>query len=72
MREPGLRNKVAIVTGGAAGLGHATARRFAEEGCRVAVWDVHDRGAIRHSPTRSSASWTLPTGHQSNRPCRTC
>ena len=41
MRESGLRNKVAIVTGGAAGLGQATARRFADEGCRVAIWDVH-------------------------------
>ena len=40
MRDTGLRNRVVIVTGGAAGLGLATARRFAEEGCRVAIWDV--------------------------------
>jgi 3-oxoacyl-[acyl-carrier protein] reductase len=42
MIETGLRDKVAIVTGGAAGIGRATARRFAEEGCRVASWDVKD------------------------------
>jgi 3-oxoacyl-[acyl-carrier protein] reductase len=30
------------VTGGAGGIGLATARRFAQEGCRVASWDVKD------------------------------
>jgi 3-oxoacyl-[acyl-carrier protein] reductase len=34
-----LRGKVVVVTGGASGIGRATALRFAEEGCRVAVWD---------------------------------
>ena len=40
MIETGLKNKVVIVTGAAAGIGRATARRFAQEGCRVASWDV--------------------------------
>jgi 3-oxoacyl-[acyl-carrier protein] reductase len=38
--DTGLAGKVVIVTGGAAGIGHATARRFARENARVAVWDV--------------------------------
>jgi 3-oxoacyl-[acyl-carrier protein] reductase len=42
MIETGLQNKVVIVTGAAAGIGRATARRFALEGCRVASWDVQD------------------------------
>jgi 3-oxoacyl-[acyl-carrier protein] reductase len=42
MRDTGLQERVAIVTGGAAGLGAATAVRLAEEGCRVAIWDVTD------------------------------
>ena len=42
MIETGLQDKVVIVTGAAAGIGNATARRFAQEGCHVASWDVHD------------------------------
>jgi 3-oxoacyl-[acyl-carrier protein] reductase len=48
MRDPGLRSKVVVVTGGAAGLGQATACRFAEEGCRVAIWDVNDAASPPH------------------------
>ena len=41
-----LRNKVVIVTGAAAGIGRATALRFAREGCKVAGFDVDQaRGA---------------------------
>jgi NAD(P)-dependent dehydrogenase (short-subunit alcohol dehydrogenase family) len=43
----GLAGKVAIVTGGAGGLGSAAARRLSEEGCRVVVVDLDGGGARR-------------------------
>lgn len=42
-----LENKVAIVTGGAKGIGLAVARRFAAEGARVVVADIDDDAASR-------------------------
>jgi NAD(P)-dependent dehydrogenase (short-subunit alcohol dehydrogenase family) len=38
----GLRGKVALVTGGASGIGRASAQRLADEGAAVVVTDVSD------------------------------
>src|SRR3954454_7422868 len=35
-----LENRVAVVTGGAAGIGRSTSVAFAKAGATVAVWDV--------------------------------
>jgi 3-oxoacyl-[acyl-carrier protein] reductase len=42
-----LENKVAIVTGAASGFGAGIAQRFAAEGARVVVNDLHADGAAR-------------------------
>lgn len=43
----GLRGKLALVTGGAGGIGLAIGRRLAEEGCAVAVLDLHADNAAK-------------------------
>jgi NAD(P)-dependent dehydrogenase (short-subunit alcohol dehydrogenase family) len=43
-----LRDRVAIVTGGALGIGGATARRLAADGARVLIVDVDTQAAARN------------------------
>ncbi len=42
-----LAGKVAIVTGGGSGFGEGIARRFAEEGAKIVVNDIDDKGGER-------------------------
>jgi NAD(P)-dependent dehydrogenase (short-subunit alcohol dehydrogenase family) len=39
MNQIDLKNRIAAITGGARGIGFATARRFAQSGAKLALWD---------------------------------
>jgi NAD(P)-dependent dehydrogenase (short-subunit alcohol dehydrogenase family) len=39
-----LKNKIAVVTGAASGIGRSTAQVFAREGCKVALVDINEAG----------------------------
>ncbi len=43
-----LEGSVAVVTGGASGIGWACARTLAREGCRVALWDLSAAQEVSH------------------------
>ncbi len=68
-----LDDRRAIVTGGASGIGKATAIALAELGADVVVTDIDEAGRCRASPSRSagrsrcSTSATRPPGTASSR-----
>jgi len=41
-----LKGRIALVTGGASGLGAAAVRRFHAEGCHVGIGDIDEAGAV--------------------------
>ena len=58
-----LEEKVAVITGGASGIGEATVRRFVEEGARCVVADIQDdaRRRARRRARRSPPCTCTPT-----------
>jgi 2-hydroxycyclohexanecarboxyl-CoA dehydrogenase len=53
-----LAGKVAIVTGAASGIGLAAARRLAQAGAAVAIWDLNEAGA------QAAAAALVKEGHR--------
>ena len=53
-----LNGKVAVVTGAGSGMGRAMAGRFAEDGAKVAIWDINGEGAAETARIITDAGGT--------------
>jgi NAD(P)-dependent dehydrogenase (short-subunit alcohol dehydrogenase family) len=51
-----LGGKIALISGGASGIGAATARRFAEEGARVVIADLNEAKGLALAETIGAAA----------------
>jgi 3-oxoacyl-[acyl-carrier protein] reductase len=61
MNQIDLNNRVAVVTGGAQGIGYAISERLLRSGAAVALWDI-DAGRIESARAELSALGTV-SGH---------
>lgn len=55
-----LDGKVAMITGGASGIGRATTERFVEEGCRVVIADLQEDVAAEFASSLGDAAVAVP------------
>jgi 3-oxoacyl-[acyl-carrier protein] reductase len=65
-----LTDRVAIVTGGASGLGAATVRRFVEEGARVTIADIDEARGTALARELGAAGHFVRCDHTDRRQCR--
>ena len=62
-----FQNKVCVVTGGASGIGAASAKAFASEGARVIVVDINEDGAKAVAEACGGIALTCDVGRPPNK-----
>ena len=71
MNQIDLKGRVAVITGGARGIGFACAQRFIDSGARVALWDLDGMRSRPPLPAleqpRGALSLTSPTKARNQR-----
>jgi 2-dehydro-3-deoxy-L-rhamnonate dehydrogenase (NAD+) len=55
-----LKSRIAVITGGARGIGYATAERMLASGANVCLWDM-DKAALKDAAKSLSAKGTVST-----------
>jgi 3-hydroxybutyrate dehydrogenase len=56
-----LKDKVAVVTGAASGIGKEIARKFADEGAKVVIADLNQQGAEAAAKELDASRRYLPS-----------
>ncbi|NYB75760.1 SDR family oxidoreductase [Sedimentibacter hydroxybenzoicus DSM 7310] len=60
-----LKDKIAVITGSAGGIGAAVAIKFAENGANVALWDVNEAG-LKEMEEKLSSYGVKAKGYKTN------